>query len=404
MKFVAVAVVVLSCVGLSLSQKSSTKEFDQREQQIAARLFQMYSGNLTFAKLREEAFSGPPRVSKPSTCTIIPPSASVPTSVHRVRPGDVKVVAALGDSLTAGRGARNGILGMLADYRGSSWSIGGDHDDKNYKTLPNILKRYNPALYGASIGEWAWNKGLNVAVSGDKSRDLLEQADSLIHRLQSDPKVNFEEDWKVVTVFIGGNDLCQYCGDKAGLNVVEFQKNVQATLDKLHAALPRTFINMVQVMNIEIIHELAKGLFCEAVHLFVCNCVSNANAASLNDTIAEKNKFQQAMVDLVGSGRYDTLDDRTVVLQPFYKDTYMPRTADGGIDYSYFAADCFHYSEKGQEEAGEALWNNMVEPVGAKRLTWTQGEQTECPTETHPFLYTKKNSIATNPKMRVVGV
>ena len=38
----------------------------------------------------------------------------------------------------------------------------------------------------------------------------------------------------------------------------------------------------------------------------------------------------------------------------------FPEQADGGIDYSYFAADCFHYSKKGQEETAQALWNNMV--------------------------------------------
>ena len=26
--------------------------------------------------------------------------------------------------------------------------------------------------------------------------------------------VNFEKDWKLVTLFIGGNDLCQYCNDR----------------------------------------------------------------------------------------------------------------------------------------------------------------------------------------------
>ena len=27
-------------------------------------------------------------------------------------------------------------------------------------------------------------------------------------------KINFKEDWKLITIFIGGNDLCQYCLDK----------------------------------------------------------------------------------------------------------------------------------------------------------------------------------------------
>lgn len=26
-------------------------------------------------------------------------------------------------------------------------------------------------------------------------------------------RVNFHEDWKIITVLIGGNDLCDYCTD-----------------------------------------------------------------------------------------------------------------------------------------------------------------------------------------------
>ena len=33
---------------------------------------------------------------------------------------------------------------------------------------------------------------------------------------------------------------------------------------------------------------------------------------------------------------------------------------NGDVNYSYFAPDCFHFSEKGQNAAGKALWNTMV--------------------------------------------
>jgi len=383
---------------LPSSLASDSSEFDQLEFEITSRLLQLYKNNETFAKLREEAFNGASRVNRTANCPKIDPSPTNPTSVHRLRPGDVKVIAALGDSLTAGRGARNGVLGLLADYRGASWSMGGD---SGYNTLPNIMRQYNPALYGASRGSWKWDAGLNVAVSGDKSRDIIEQADVLIHKLKTDPNVNFEEDWKVVTVFIGGNDLCAWCHDKTQYAATRYTLNVATALDKLHAALPRTFVNLVQVLNLEIVHKLANSGFCNAVHLFVCNCIAfPSSPAALQEVTAAKNRYQQGLKDLVASGKYDTREDFTVVLQPFYTDTYTPYTVHGDIDYSYFAADCFHYSEKGQEATAEALWNNMVEPVGGKRTRWSPDEPLECPSEEHPFLYTSKNSHGTNPKMR----
>lgn len=40
------------------------------------------------------------RTPVPFECTVYGPSPEVPTSVHKLRPADIKVVAALGDSLT----------------------------------------------------------------------------------------------------------------------------------------------------------------------------------------------------------------------------------------------------------------------------------------------------------------
>ena len=39
------------------------------------------------------------------SCPDMTPSAAVPTSVHALKPSDIKIVAALGDSLTAANGA-----------------------------------------------------------------------------------------------------------------------------------------------------------------------------------------------------------------------------------------------------------------------------------------------------------
>lgn len=48
-----------------------------------------------------------------------------PTSVHQLRPGDVDVIAALGDSLVAGNGAMEEYaLGTMIENRGVSWCIG----------------------------------------------------------------------------------------------------------------------------------------------------------------------------------------------------------------------------------------------------------------------------------------
>ena len=48
-----------------------------------------------------------------------------------------------------------------------------------------------------------------------------------------------------------------------------FNKNVIAALDILHEELPRTFVNLVGPINIEIVAELNRGLICSALHMYV---------------------------------------------------------------------------------------------------------------------------------------
>ena len=117
------------------------------------------------------------RLHRPFPCRGLGPSAQRPTSVHRLRPADIKVVAALGDSLTAGNGAlaRN-ISELLLEYRGVAFPIGGDI---GRFTIPNFLRHYNPTLTGYSkgvgVGKVGAEPSLNLAVPGAKSDGLMRQ-------------------------------------------------------------------------------------------------------------------------------------------------------------------------------------------------------------------------------------
>eukprot|EP00916_Digyalum_oweni_P014298 GHVL01023480.1.p1 GENE.GHVL01023480.1~~GHVL01023480.1.p1 ORF type:complete len:543 (+),score=33.57 GHVL01023480.1:2-1630(+) len=330
-------------------------------------------------------------------CGPLPRSASVPTSVHDLRPGDIKVVGALGDSLTAGSGiTATNIFAVLTQNRGLSWSGGGETDYTDQITLPNILKKYNPDVYGFATGngdEDSKSSIFNVAVSGSTSSDLVNQARELIDRMKADPKVDFANDWKVVTILSGNNDLCDYCSEPDTLNAEKFYANTVAALDILHAELPRTLVNLVEPLNMEIVTELNKGLICSALHFFLCDCAAfPKNDEKEQELIAEADMFQKAVERIAVSGRYDTTEDFTVVYQPFFNATYLPRIEDGQPDLSYFSPDCFHLSRKGQAAAASALWNNMIERVDTKRIAWTPGETIECPTEAEPYFFTNKNS------------
>jgi phospholipase B1 len=86
-------------------------------------------------------------------------------------------------------------------------------------TLPNIIKKFNPNLKGFStkptfVLAAKEGAGFNAAVSGNKAYHIIDQARILLDRMKQSKEINFEQDWKMVTLFIGGNDLCGVCKNK----------------------------------------------------------------------------------------------------------------------------------------------------------------------------------------------
>lgn len=128
--------------------------------------------------------------------------------------GDIDVVAALGDSLTAASGASSvRFQDLIVENRGLSWSIGGQWNWRNASTLPNILKEFNSNLVGYSRSDsWTFHEDsqFNMAEIGASSADMPYMAKGLIQRIIRDKRVNFKKAWKMVTIAIGGNDICSF--------------------------------------------------------------------------------------------------------------------------------------------------------------------------------------------------
>ncbi|CAB1343107.1 unnamed protein product [Coregonus sp. 'balchen'] len=267
------------------------------------------------------------------------PSNSPPTSVHALRPGDIKVIAAVGDSLTAGNGVGSGssvnnLLDVQTQYRGLSWSIGGDENLTTVTTLPNILREFNPFLTGYSVAkgkEHTPQAFLNQAVAGEKAKDIPDQVRALVARMKNDSRVNFQEDWKVITLFIGGNDMCEYCYNSLFYSTDNYVHHIRESLDYLHKQVPRALVNLVEPLYIPILRqmhsEMNADLKCPTwLASILCPCVISPTGGSvtlrkLNDLNRD---YQRGLHELVESGRYDTHNNFTVVLQPFLRDIIIP--------------------------------------------------------------------------------
>ncbi|XP_071972841.1 phospholipase B1, membrane-associated-like [Engystomops pustulosus] len=336
-------------------------------------------------------------------CPNISPSPENPTTVDRVRPGDVKIVAALGDSLTTGIGANaSNVLQIPIEYRQLSWSIGGYGNLSDIITLPNILKIFNPHVVGFGKRSTLSYKpasledaGLNLAVTGANSFQFPEQARHLIDTLKSLPGISFQDDWKVITIFIGSNDLCDYCKNKTLFSADSFIHYMTESLDMLQEELPRSIVNVVQLLHLDRLRQVNdQSMGCILQRIF-CSCVvqPKENSTELLEIIEVNQQFQERLAHLIKvSGRYDGKKDFALVLQPFLKHIEPATDQDGFIDYSFFTPDCFHLTVKGHEQMAKALWNNMFQPEGNKSYLKTFSEEVKllCPSETHPYIYTRK--------------
>ena len=234
---------------------------------------------------------------------------------------------------------------------------------------------------------------------------MLEQAKELAKTAREMGVEHFRNYWKLITIYVGTGDICslscQY-DDEFGANY--WVNNITSALNYLKDNLPRTFVNLVQLMNIG---EMMKGAMshssmgdnCTSSFMSMCTC---AEQRSENDTELENFiqviDYYQMMLDFaISRGQYDGLDNFTVVLQPFMKTVQLSRIAND-VDLSPFASDCFHFSPEGHRSLAMALWNNMFQRVGNKSSNFQMSSTTMlCPTEDEPFIYTILNSLSSSP-------
>jgi len=245
---------------------------------------------------------------------------------------------------------------LFKDYRATSFSA-GVYDKSDLNTLPATLLTYNPQLTGFSYGDGDENSPyarLNVAVTGAVSSELMPQVENLFSKLSAfDPKL-----WKLVSLFIGGNDLCDSCTAPDNFKREVFKANLQATIDSLKE-LRNVILSMVLPPDVTLLSELTGGL-CSILRPFECSCNDDPATSTLHA------EYCAAMHELENDPN-NQREDFFVVGQPFLELIHIPQTPEGQPDMSYFAPDCFHFSAKAHSVAGLALWNNLMEPPTQKK-------------------------------------
>src|SRR5688500_9313065 len=83
---------------------------------------------------------------------------------------------------------------------------------------------------------------------------LWQQVEYLISQTQQMERftsgIPFKDKWKLLTILIGANNLCVSCLDSYSTPAF-FQRELEAALDTIHQNFPRTFVNLLLLMNVE---------------------------------------------------------------------------------------------------------------------------------------------------------
>ncbi|WWC67286.1 uncharacterized protein I206_101194 [Kwoniella pini CBS 10737] len=368
--------------------------------------------------------------SKLSTCPTLK-HRKAPKHAKDVRPDDFKVIAALGDSITAAllaRGSREDShshplskyssskssqdqksfqlknIPEIAEWRGISYATGFD---ENAITIPNILKYYNSDLIGPSTGHHSpisclgtgWDigcglhpseDGLNAAISGSLSAGLLSQVkDYLIPRM-----IEFEvkdDDWKYVNLGIGANDVCAFCLTPNSTifpssgTPKQFARNIQKAVNELRIHVPNLIVNIIGLMRVSDIYELTlKDPYCQTPglpfpHLALeCNCALLPGPAGdyTRQRMDEQGKaYDEAVLEIIKGWEEEN--------DPSFAAIWQPGTAVDLANYPIEALskiDCFHPSELSHQRVAVGLWNRLTLSLDDKYkpIPWEEEPMIRC--------------------------
>jgi phospholipase B1, membrane-associated len=110
---------------------------------------------------------------------------------------------------------------------------------------------------------------LNAAQSGAWISNWPTEFQYLMEQLKANPRIDIQNDWKLLTLLIGANNLCRACDPEFDIfdSAQQFEESLRLLLTKLRLNIPKLFVNLVSMFNISQVFTLSeKSLGCMADH------------------------------------------------------------------------------------------------------------------------------------------
>jgi len=331
----------------------------------------------------------------PFTCDQYGPSPASPSDVSKLTPGDIGIIAAIGDSDSAAFGATaSTLIGMTSEDRDISFVTGTSSDWETQTSLANMLLQYNPSIIGGSSGSNSvilplgdTSKGLNLAVSGAWAGDAPSQAETIVTAIQE--VSGWEDKWKLIVIQLGGNDICvASCGaggaDYAGdASADGWKRNMEAALTILKDSLPKTLVVFTSPYDPTKIADIANKPFqCRLLFSVMCPCLNAESRPGLEQL---RDEYEEKLVELSAEMRSEQFGVEVI---PAMENLY-PVSPAGGPDMEYLAPDCYHFNDKLHSMVGKNIWNNLVEDPAERSSNYGDDLAIVCPTRGQYLSVTK---------------
>lgn len=239
---------------------------------------------------------------------------------------------------------------------------------------------------------------LNAAQSGARSLNLNHQIDYILDYLDEVYKAGGAKptDWKLLTVFIGSNDICHSCTEITSLPPA-FSVNVLAAIERIRTSMSNVLVqigklngtqqrkqetddfNTVGMMRVQDIVVNTSNFtdYCQPIagsnfvgHDHECECShSAANLTIMSDLFPQYNQALQGVAEHFQSSVFEADQQFAVVYQPLLVDIFsFPIEA---IRYAHWPLklhiqfthlliqsniDCFHPSTLAHKWLSKMLW------------------------------------------------
>eukprot|EP01080_Neovahlkampfia_damariscottae_P005464 gene5464-9282_t len=309
-------------------------------------------------------------------CKPLTASHPPPEDASRLRFPDIKVMMALGDSITAGFGILSeSYTSAIYEYRGMAGLIGAD---EGAPTIFNYFKKIGNKMEGGSIGKsipwyairWPWTvrphnppvDKLNAAQSRAKLAASLGQVDYLISQGRKEPNIDFDKDWKMLHILLGGNDLFE-CNLPAS-QPDEFERKLNLTLTKIHDKIPRVFVNLYSIFEkgfVDIYNAGKDSFYCRTLWGIIQRGIECMMKPEMHEKMTALAKEYNVRIDRIAKyWNSRRKKDFFVAVQPPLKNARIPdRTHTSKLD-------CFHPSAKSNAELSMSIWNSLQLPADKK--------------------------------------